>query len=173
MRTGKTFIRDRRGSAMLEFTLLAPVFFLVVAGITEFVLYQFKVNALNQIVYEATRNLQTGEVQTAGNAAAQRTAFDANVCAEADWLMNCADIDFDVRNFNTLAAVTFPTITYDAGGRPVGFVFQPGGPNRYTVVRATMQYTFITPYLRELMGLAPGLPAAVSSSIVVKNEPWA
>lgn len=65
MRTQKRLSRAEGGNVMIEFALLAPIFFMLIMGLVEFCLYQYKTYALNHIVYEATRNLQTGEVQGA------------------------------------------------------------------------------------------------------------
>jgi Flp pilus assembly protein TadG len=172
MRRAPSLRKDRRGSALIEFAMLSPIFFLVVAGLTEFVLYQFKVNALNHIAYEAGRNLQTGEVQRAGDASAQLAAFQANICAEVVWIINCTDIDFDVRNYSDIEDITFPATTYDAQGNPTNFVFQPGGASRFSVVKASVHHSFVTPYMGRLMGLTPDLPAVASSYVVLRNEPW-
>jgi Flp pilus assembly protein TadG len=63
MGTHKRLSREEGGNVMIEFAMLAPIFFMLIMGLVEFVLYQYKTYALNHIVYEATRNLQTGEVQ--------------------------------------------------------------------------------------------------------------
>jgi Flp pilus assembly protein TadG len=169
----RTLGKERKGSALIEFALLAPVFFLLTGGLVEYVLYHYKIYALNQVVYEAARNLQTGEVRLAGNLAAQQAAFEANVCAEADWMIDCTEISVDVRNYATLSDINLPPITFDAMGVPQNFVFEQTEPSQYSVVRATMDHEFITPFLRDLMGIGPGLPAVVNNFTIVKNEPWA
>jgi Flp pilus assembly protein TadG len=73
MRTQKRLSRAEGGNVMIEFALLAPIFFMLIMGLVEFCLYQYKTYALNHIVYEATRNLQTGEVQGAED---MRERFD-------------------------------------------------------------------------------------------------
>jgi Flp pilus assembly protein TadG len=47
--------RTRSGNVMIEFALLAPVFFMLIMGLVEFVIFQYKTYALNHVVYEATR----------------------------------------------------------------------------------------------------------------------
>jgi len=153
----------------MEYALLAPVFFMLVAGLIEFVLYEYKAYALNHVVYEAARNLQTGEVQKSADMA---TAFHDEVCAQAGGMIDCEAIVFDVRSFDRLADVTFPPVTFDEDGNPVNFVFEPGGPKKYSVVRASIHHRFITPFLSELMGMGPDLPAIVNSYSIVRNEPW-
>lgn len=162
--------KARGGNVMIEFALLAPVFFMLIMGLVEFVLFQYKMYALNHVVYEAARNLQTGEVQ---NSADMQEAFHEEACDKAGALIDCEAIIFDVRSFDSLNQVTYPPVTFDEDGMPENFVFQPGGPNKYSVVRATVHHQFITPFMDQLFQLGPDLPAIVNSYVIVKNEPWA
>ena len=159
----------RNGNVMIEFALLAPVFFMTVLGLVEFVLFQYRTYALNHVVYEATRNLQTGEVQAASD---MEAAFRQEACDRAGVLIDCSEIVFDVRAFEELSDVTFPEPTFDEDGLPDNFVFQPGGPNEYSVVRASLQHQFITPFMDYLFKMGPDLPAIVNAFTIVKNEPW-
>ncbi len=177
MRLKKSLSRSKDGSTLIEFALLAPVFFMLIAGMVEFVLYQYKLYALNHVVYEATRNLQTGEVQNWSDDDATTTndmavAFQAEVCAHASTLIDCNSIVFDVRSFNSIGSVTYPPATFDENGNPTNFVFQPGGAKAYSVVRAAVHHRFVTPFMNELMGLADGVPAVVNAYSIVRNEPW-
>lgn len=168
MRT-RSFGKSKSGNALMEFALLAPVFFMLVAGLVEFVLYEYKAYALNHVVYEAARNLQTGEVQ---NSADMAEAFHEEVCAQAGGMIDCEAIVFDVRSFDSLGEVTFPAVVFDDEGNPTNFVFEPGGAKKYSVVRASIHHQFITPFMSELMGMGPDLPAIVNSYSIVRNEPW-
>lgn len=177
MRLKRNLSKSQDGSTLVEFALLAPVFFLLITGMVEFVLYHYKLYALNHVVYEATRNLQTGEVQnwTDGDPATTNdmwVAFNNEVCTHAGAMLNCNDLAFDVRNFDTISAVTYPPATFDEHGNPTNFEFDPGGPKSYSVVRASMKHQFITPMLNEIMGLADGAPAIMNAYSIVRNEPW-
>lgn len=154
---------------MIEFALLAPVFFMMIMGLVEFVLFQYKTYALNHVVYEAARNLQTGEVQTAAD---MQEAFYAEVCAQTGPMIDCEAIIIDVRAFDSLNAVTFPPPVFDEDGNPTNFVFEPGGPNEYSVVRAAIHHEFITPLMDKLFRVGPDMPAIENSFCIVKNELW-
>jgi Flp pilus assembly protein TadG len=159
----------RGGNVMIEFALLAPVFFMLIMGLVEFVLFQYKTYALNHVVYEAARNLQTGEVQTSAD---MQEAFYEEVCSQAGAMIDCEAIIFDVRSFDALNEVTFPPPTFDEDGNPSNFVFEPGGPNKYSVVRASIHHQFVTPFMDKLFQMGPDMPAIVNSFCIVKNEPW-
>lgn len=162
--------RSEEGSTLIEFAMLAPVFFMLVMGLVEFVLFQYKTYTLNYVVYEAARNLQTGEVQ---NAADMEAAFNEEMCAHAGPLMDCEDIMYDVRAFDEISDITYPPVEFDDDGNPTNFVFEPGGANQYSVVRASIHHEFFTPFMDKLFRMGPDMPAIVNSFVVVRNEPWA
>jgi Flp pilus assembly protein TadG len=167
------FSKAKKGTTLIEFALLAPVFFLMVIGLVEFVLFQYRTYALNHVVYEATRNLQTGEIQGAGNSEAQADAFHDEVCAQAGIMIDCEQIVFDVRSYDDIEDIEFPEVEFDEDGNPINFVFEPGGPEKYSVVRASVHHTFVTPFMAEMFGMGPDLPAIVNAFCIVRNEPWA
>lgn len=169
MRTRNRLSREEGGNVMVEFAMLAPVFFMLVMGLVEFVLYQYKMYALNHVVYEATRNLQTGEVQSASD---MRAEFDTLCQESAGPLMNCNDIQWDVRSYDELNDIEYPPVEYDEDGIPSNFEFSPGGPSEYSVVRATLHHQFVTPFMDKLFQMGPDQPAIVNSFCIVKNEPW-
>src|SRR5262245_21021769 len=130
MRTKKSLLREEGGSSMVEFAMLAPIFFMLVMGLVEFVLYQYKAYALNFVVYEAARNLQTGDVQSQDD---MEAAFKDEICNNAGPLIDCEAIQYDVRSFDAIKDITYPPVKFDSEGNPTNFVFQPGGPNKYSV----------------------------------------
>ncbi len=165
---------------MIEYAMLAPIFFMLIAGIVEFVLYQYRAHALNHVVYEAARNLQTGEVQSSATgdmtpeekANAMSEAFHDEVCAHASGMIDCEAIVFDVRAYDEVDEIEFPPVEFDDEGNPVNFVFEPGNANQFSVVRASIHHTFITPFMAEMFGMGPDLPAIVNAFCIVQNEPW-
>jgi Flp pilus assembly protein TadG len=169
MKTLRRFSKAKKGTTLIEFALLAPVFFMMVMGLIEFVLFQNKTYALNHVVYEATRNLQTGEVQGSADMA---KAFNDEVCAQAGVLIDCKQIIFDVRAFDDLDDISYPPVEFDDEGNPMNFVFKPGGPEQYSVVRASIHHQFITPFMDKLFRIGPDMPAIVNAYCVVRNEPW-
>lgn len=169
MLTLKRFRKSGGGNVMIEFALLAPVFFMLITGLLEFVLYQYKTYALNHVVYEATRNLQTGEVQSAAD---KEAAFRQEACDKAGPLIDCNDITFDVRSYKEIKDIKFTEAEFDDEGNPTNFAFHPGGPEEYSVVRAAIKHQFVTPFMDKLFGMGPDKPAIVNAFCIVKNEPY-
>ncbi|HEX5007462.1 MAG TPA: TadE/TadG family type IV pilus assembly protein [Hyphomonadaceae bacterium] len=169
MKTPKHFAKAKEGTTLIEFALLAPVFFMLVMGLVEFVLFQYKTYALNHVVYEAARKLQTGEVQNSGDMA---NTFSDEVCAAAGPMIDCKQIVFDVRSFDEIEDISYPPVEFDDEGNPMNFVFEPGGPEKYSVIRASIHHQFITPFMDKLFRIGPDMPAIVNAYCVVRNEPW-
>ena len=99
-------------------------------------------------------------------------AFEDEVCKQAGVMIDCESIMFDVRSFDAIEDISYPPVEYDDDGNPTNFVFQPGGPNKYSVVRAALHHQFVTPFMDELFHTGPGLPGIVNAFCIVKNEPW-
>src|SRR5690242_19869677 len=160
MRTNRRLSKEKGGNTMIEFALLAPVFFMLVMGLVEFVLFQYRTYALNHVTYEAARNLQTGEVSNADD---MLKAFKDEVCAHSGMMIDCDDIFFDVRSFDAIKDITYPPVQFDSEGKPTNFKFEPGGANKYTVVRSAIHHQFVTPFMDKLFRMGPDMPAIVNA----------
>ncbi|MEM6666103.1 MAG: TadE/TadG family type IV pilus assembly protein [Pseudomonadota bacterium] len=167
-RTAQNWRRHRRGTTAVEFALIAPVFLFMLVAVTEYSLFYFKTSFLKHVLYEASRNVQTGEVQDAGD---PQTFFQTEYCSDASFLVRCEDVYFDVRSAADLASITFPAASFDANGVPTNFVFQPGGPDAITTMRVATPYRFFTPMMREIFQPG-GDPAIIVGYTVAKNEPF-
>jgi Flp pilus assembly protein TadG len=174
MRT-KNLFRSEEGNAMIEFALLAPVFFMLITGLVEFVLYQYKTYAVNHVIYEATRRLQTGEVQNTTPPAGMtpRDVFKQEICNAAGALIDCNEVDFDVRHYSTIAGIQYTTPIFNAGGHATNFAYLPGDQYDYTVVQGSYPHTFVTPFMGQLFGGGDAShPAILTGFSIVKGEPW-
>ena len=162
------FLRNKKGATSVEYAILAPFFFMLVFVGMEFSLLVFKRNHLKHVMYEASRILQTGEIQNAAN---PKFEFEREICAEALHLFDCEDVFYDVRTFADINSVTFPTPALDANLKPTNFQFTPGGPSKVTAMRLAGRFTFATPYMDKIFGLN-GKPMFVVGHSIAKNEPY-
>jgi Flp pilus assembly protein TadG len=160
--------RDRRGATAVEFALVAPVLLFMVIAIVEYSLFYFKTSFLKHVLYEASRNVQTGEVQDAGDPQAY---FQTEFCQDAIFLIQCEHVYFDVRSAASLSAVTFPAATFNSQGEPTNFVFQPGSANQITTMRVATPYRFVTPFMQDVFQ-PDGTPAIIVGYSVARNEPF-
>lgn len=176
-RTGRARLRsDIRGATLMEYALIAPVFFLALAAVLDYSYYFFKTTHLKHVLYEASRNIQTGELRFDADGDPRSTselqvAFQNAYCQEASFLLDCAKISMDVRNFASLSAVSIPDAAFDDLGRPTNFVFQPGGSEEILVMRASIPHHFATPFMQDFFQ-PDGTPAIIVGQSLAKNEPF-
>ncbi|MAS07189.1 MAG: hypothetical protein CL534_21205 [Ahrensia sp.] len=165
--TGR-YRRSVSGATALEFGLIMPVFLLLVFAIIETSVYYYKQSHLKFILSQAGRHIQTGEIQ---KSATPKADFDAEVCDNSKIFFDCTDVYLDVRNFGTVADVSFPAATFNSAGKPTNFVFQPGGSAKITAMRASAIHSFITPFLKDILQ-PDGDPVILVGFTIFKNEPF-
>jgi Flp pilus assembly protein TadG len=151
----RRFRRDRRGSAAVEFSLVAVPFFALLFAIIETGMVFFAGQVLETAIQDAGRKIYTHQLQDAGLSSAQaKTQFLTDVCGVAGILMNCSAsggvgyVDVDVKFYPAGTPVTI-TDPIDAGGAydPSGFAFNlpPAGSTATVVVRGFYQWPlFVT-----------------------------
>jgi Flp pilus assembly protein TadG len=102
--------RDRRGSAAVEFAIIAPVFFALVFAIIETGMVFFAGQVLETGVQDTGRIFYTSQTPT-------ETALRAGLCSSVTTLMDCGttNLCLDVRKFAKGVAISLPTVV-DASG---------------------------------------------------------
>jgi len=156
------------GASAVEFAIVAPVFFFMVFSIIESSLFMLHRHSLRYIVFESTRDIQTGEIQRAATPA---EAFKTAYCSHTPSFVDCNNIQFDVRAFNTLSSVTFQDPEFDDEGTATNFNFNPGRQEQVTMVTAAMRYQFNTPVLKDVFQ-PDGKPVLMVGYSIAKNEPF-
>ena len=105
--TWRRFRRNRRGSAAVEFALVAPVFFALLFAIIETAIVFFASQVLETVTQDSARMIMTGQAQTAAYTPAQ---FKANICGRIVALFDCTNgIYVDVQSYTAFGTVTSPT----------------------------------------------------------------
>ena len=82
----RRFGRNRRGSAAVEFALVAPVFFALLFAIIETAIVFFAGQVLETVTQDSARLIMTGQAQTAAYTQAQ---FKTLVCSKVVALFDC------------------------------------------------------------------------------------
>ena len=91
----RRFRRHRRGSAAVEFALVAPVFFALLFAIVEVALMFFATQVLETVTQASARYLLTGQAQSGGLTQAQ---FNTYVCSQIPALFTCANMKINVQS---------------------------------------------------------------------------
>ena len=141
------FRRNRRGSAAVEFALVAPVFFALLFAIIETAIVFFAGQVLEMGTQDSARLMLTHQAQ---DSAMDVTAFKTDLCNRIKVLFNCAgnlaNITVDVKVFSPGTAITI-TDPIVSGSLTGPFVYQlpPTGSPNTVVVRAFYQWPlFVT-----------------------------
>jgi Flp pilus assembly pilin Flp len=143
----RRFRRNRRGSAAVEFALVAPVFFALLFAIIETAIVFFASQVLETGTQDSTRLMYTHQAQDAGMSESQ---FKADLCNRISALFNCganyANIFVDVKSYppGTTISISDPIVGGALTGPFVYFLPPPGSPNT-VVVRVFYQWPlFVT-----------------------------
>src|SRR3954469_3080228 len=101
------FRRNRRGSTVVEFALVAPMFFALLFAIIETALMFFASQVLETVTQNSARVILTGQAQAQGGslascqtapgvaAACDQTTFKKYVCSQIPALFDCSKLYVD------------------------------------------------------------------------------
>lgn len=168
----RRFRRNRRGSAAVEFALVAPIFFALLFAIIETAMVFFASQVLETVTQDSARIIMTGQAQAASYTPAQ---FKSLVCGRIVALFDCANgISVDVRSYPTFSSVTI-TDPIDAGKNftAAGLKYCPGREGDIVVVRLFYQWPlFVTGLGYNIANLAGG-KRLLTATAAFRNEPFA
>ncbi len=164
--------RDERGSAAIEFAVIAPIFFFLMFVIAETALIFIAEQVMDNAVFETARLIRTGQVQSASMSKAD---FTTQVCNRASVFINCSSSNFylDVKSYATFGDVDTNTPTVDSQGKfPDPGTFAFGNANDIVVVRAYYQWPTNTIFgALSLKNMSNG-KRMIGSFAAFKNEPF-
>jgi Flp pilus assembly protein TadG len=135
----RRFRRNRRGSAAVEFALVAPVFIALLFATIETATVFFASQVLEAGVENTGRLIYTSQVGTMSQA-----DFKQKLCDQVSVLLNCANLYIDVRSYAPGTAITITDPIDGAGNFVNNFVFQPpSNTSDAAVFRAFYQWPLI------------------------------
>ena len=153
--------RNQSGAALVEFTIVALPFFILLFGIAEIGLVYWGNKELENATNDAARMVRTGQVQ---NGAMSAAALKALACSRTALLVDCnARLRLDVRSAAQFGDIV-PPEPRNADGRlkdDDDFSYAPGSADEVALITAYYEWPgfFQGPYL--LQAAAP-----------VRNEPF-
>jgi Flp pilus assembly protein TadG len=172
IRRGSDLARDDQGVTVVEFALLAPIFFTMIFAILETAMVFFASQVLDSAVEDASRKIRTGEAQTAGF---QMTDFRSLLCDSTFGLFDCAQIRLNVRNIGSFAAANEPVVqncTEIACSWTLEELFLPGVGREVVQVRAFYRWPLVItlPYFN--LKNQPDNYRLIAGTRVFRNEPF-
>ena len=174
----RRFRGNGRGSAAVEFALVAPVFFALLFAIIETAIMFFASQVLETITQESARQVLTGQVQTAGLTQGQ---FQNNVvCPQIPALFDCTGIFVDVESYpssngsscSTAANVAINSQIDNNGNFINNMQFNPGGPGDIVVVRLFYQWPLYVTGLGYNISNLSGNHRLLAATAAFCNEPY-
>jgi Flp pilus assembly protein TadG len=138
------FLREGRGSAAVEFALIAPIFIGLLISVLETGIYFFAQNVLQAATVQSSRMFLTGQAQASSVTQAK---FASDVCPYVQVLFTCNNVMIDVNNYASFsgANVSTPTLTFNAQGQVTNtWNYIPGAAGEIMVVRLMYQWPVIT-----------------------------
>lgn len=179
MRVGKFSSLDDRGTAAIEFALIAPVFFGLLFAIIETGMTYFANLTLQNAVMDTSRLIRTGQAQTDG---ITQTEFRGTLCDKIKILMSCGSdrLKLDVRAFSSFGTAAFPpaidpdtgTFSSDLDRYETGSSSKATGATDIVLVRAFYNWPLYTPLFARYFSNMPDNGHLISASVAFRNEPY-
>ena len=105
--TWRRFRRNRRGSAAVEFALVAPAFFALLFAIIETGIMFLAGQVLESVNQSSARMILTGQAQTQSFT---QTQFANYVCSQVPALFTCGNIYVDVQSYPAFSNIVISVI---------------------------------------------------------------
>jgi Flp pilus assembly protein TadG len=166
----RRFRQNRRGSAAVEFALVAPVFFALLFAIIETAIVFFAGQVLETVTQDSARMIMTGQAQTGGYSQGQ---FKDYVCGRISVLFDCASgIYVDVKSYPAFTNVSI-TGPIDGGKNFIPTMqYSPGGPGDIVVVRLFYQWPLFVTGLGYNVANLSGSKRLLAATAAFRNEPY-
>lgn len=163
--------RSRSGSAMLEFAMVAPIFFVLLLGILETGIIFFAQSTLLNATQDAGRLVRTGQAQDSGMTQDQFRTF---ICNEISAILPCdGNLQIDLESYPSFGSASY-TSPLDANGalNPALNNYQTGNPGDVVLVRVFYKWNVITPLLTPFLVNMGSDVHLMTATTAFRNEPY-
>lgn len=162
-----------RGSAAIEFAMVAPVLFLFLFGIIETGVIFFGSAMLQNATDDTARQIRTGIL--AGTL--QREDIVNKICSEVQGLISNSDctnnLQVDLRAYNSFSSSSYPDVTNSNGTVDAAKLeIQTAGDCQVVLFRSFYPWKIMTPLMSTLLANASGGIYLLSSSAAFRTEPY-
>jgi Flp pilus assembly protein TadG len=163
--------QNRRGSAAVEFALVAFPFMMILFGILEVAMMFFVSTTLESAVSTAAREIRTGRLQATAGTPADN--FRTMICNRSFGMLDCTGrLYFDVRvapDFNDPSADPLADGVLNASE----FNFNAGNAGDIVIVRAFYDWQVFTPLMGNMIANTPDRQRRVlMAAFAFRNEPF-
>jgi Flp pilus assembly protein TadG len=173
----RRFRRSRRGSAAVEFALVAPVFFALLFAIIETAIMFFASQVLETGAQNAARMIMTGQAQSGSYTPTMLiTQVICPTGSLASMMFNCVNgtngISINVQNYPSFSNATINS-QIDASGNFINNMhYNPGGPGDIVVVQLFYQWPLYVTGLGYNISNLSGSKRLLAATAAFRNEPY-
>ncbi|MBS0470307.1 MAG: pilus assembly protein [Proteobacteria bacterium] len=162
---------QNRASAIIEFALIAPVFFILLLGIVENGLIYFAGSTLQYATDNAARYIRTGQ---ASSASMTQTQFRNMICGDISPLLACnSNLQIDVQAYTSYSNASYSTPTDSSGNLKTSLNnFQIGSACSVVLVRSFYVWHVITPVLSPFLTNMTTGNHLITATAAFRNEPF-
>jgi len=164
----RRFRRDRKGDAVVQFALVAPMFFALLFAIIESALMFFATQTLETVTQDSARMILTGQAQKASYQAAD---FKTYVCGKIPALFSCSGISVDVQSYSSFGSISINS-QINNGAFVNSMQYNPGGPGDIVVVRVFYQWPLFVTGLGFNISNLSGNKRLLAATAAFQNEPY-
>jgi Flp pilus assembly protein TadG len=174
----RQFHHNGRGTAAVEFALVAPVFFALLFAIIETGVMFFASQALETMAQESARLVLTGQAQTASLTQSQ---FQNYVCSQIPaGLFTCGNVYVDVESYpsstgrscSTFSNVVINSQIDSSSNFINNMQYNPGGPGDIVIVRLFYQWQLYVTGLGYNISNLSGNKRLLAATAAFCNEPY-
>ena len=163
--------RARKGSAAVEFAIVALPFFFMMFSVLELAL----VFVLDSVMENAT--IETGRLVRTGQADAQNfnaNTFRTSLCSRMSiFSSGCTSkVTIDVRRIPQFTNPNVPDPLGGASFNANAAAYDGGNPGDIMLVRAWYQHTLLTPFLAQGLSKLNDGKAYLTATTAFRNEPY-
>jgi Flp pilus assembly protein TadG len=174
------FLADEHAATAVEFALVAAPFLALIVAIIQTFLVIFASQLLETVVTQSSRQILTGQAQTAGTT---QIGFAAQVCNQVRILFNCNNLMIDVETYSSFSATnigsafpqtnsTLPALTFNAQGQVTNtWQYSPGSTGSVVVVRVMYQWPVFGGPLGFNLANLPNGNRLIMAAAAFQNEP--
>jgi Flp pilus assembly pilin Flp len=168
------FVRNRKGSTAIEFTLLAIPFSMLVFAVLEscisFAAQQIMANAADDMA----RQFRTGQMKVS-DFSDPKIEVRELFCERIQIVVSpgCPGLEMDLRSYPSFAAAAQQKIPFENGDlNPEGFDIDPGPAMSKNMLWVFYRWPVITDFLRKSMANLPDGKTLHFASVTWQNEPF-
>jgi len=166
----RRFRRDERGAMMIEFGILAPIFFAVVGAILEISVFFLAGQILDGAVHDSARMIRIGQVQQQGINA---DGYRAEICDRLYHMFNCNELRISVRQLPSFANFSTGTpVDTETGDWTFSPAYQPGQGQTIVLVEAYYKWPTILAIPGLMSNVLPDGTRLLAAARVFRNEPF-